>query len=371
MERTSAIVHFGAGRLGLGLVLPIVSRCRLDVLCANSPASNPGSAHRHTCLARDKSYWVLVRESGNRSEVAIADFVVIDDSSIERLGSIIEDPRTVLVTCAMGCSRLEAFVPTLQTLLHRRSAANPGDPLFVIACENTTEDAYESLRRSRLPGVHFLECVVDRICYRVEVRPTDGPVEVEVERHARWTIQLPPSVAPEHRERLTTLLAPAIATGEVVVVEAIGPDRAKKRWLVNGPHLALSILARASLVRPYVYLDEFMLENPGIVRQVMDEYVDRLVLEGFGIDPAEYEAYAETTVARFAKNPDEIDRIMRRFQRKSLEEFLRLDLFPKLCMPAEALARRPGAYWPTGITQAVHECLRMISRGNDFVVEEA
>jgi hypothetical protein len=134
---------------------------------------------------------------------------------------------------------------------------------------------------------------------------------------------------------------------------------------VNGPHLALAILARAS-EGPYIYLNEFMQERPEVVRQVVNEYLDRLGLEDEDVDPIQCREFAEGIVARFAQNPDEIDRIMRRFTAETLEEFIRQDLFAKVSAPAEALSRMPPRPWPPGMTQAVHECLRMISE-RDFV----
>lgn len=160
-------LHLGAGRLGLGLVVPTTRRCGLNVTVVARPNANAFSTTRNHSLAAQSTYHLLVRETGERSPVEIDEFLVLDEATRELVDRILKDPRTALITTAVGKANLELLVPRLRELLDVRFAAGVTAPLLVIPCENDVGAEYHRLTTSGPPRVFFLDAVVDRICYRV------------------------------------------------------------------------------------------------------------------------------------------------------------------------------------------------------------
>jgi Mannitol dehydrogenase C-terminal domain len=222
------MLHTGCGKLGLGLVLPIIQAGGLPVKVCGRENSESLTALRRSPLYR------RLDEIGNEiGQVRIDEFLGFGEAC-ER----ISDGTVRVFTISVG-KFLESVCHQIEDSLALRASSGP--PMAVIACENDIGAYYpEMAKRLSSGSVEFLPCVVDRVCPK---EPLGDPLAVQSEYFGEWIVQRPRS------EELADLLdAIAVATqaslfesGRFVVVDDVEPFELRKRWVVNGLHVALAL----------------------------------------------------------------------------------------------------------------------------------
>jgi beta-phosphoglucomutase-like phosphatase (HAD superfamily) len=242
-------LHFGAGRLGLGLVLPAMME----------------GGQPFVIVQRPSAAWTHALESG-QSEVRLngSTLVTLDVASsvrdLNRLQSIgkkallvlSDDPamlatlvsRATSYSCSIGGKDLDgALAPLIQSIhaVHAQAKVSIGSnetpvPVPLYACEND-HDAVEKLAEKLTGLVDVVPVLVDRVCTAREMRQ-DGSIDVATEAYA-GDLVLSPSTGAISR--------PPIPFGGCTVRQPRTSEGAsflhrKKILTVNGTHTTLAFL---------------------------------------------------------------------------------------------------------------------------------
>ena len=294
-------VHIGAGALGLGLVVPLTAD-DLDVTLVQRRSSRSrriwealdkrGSYCRHAADGATPTTRVTLSPSSE----------ILDADDADRLRARVRAPETTLLTTAVGEANLEELAVGLRSVLSERARAG-GPPLCVIACENTVGPIFTALSHAfEGTTVEFARCVVDRFCRKPEVR--DGDVHVSTEAYGSWLIEAGPS---------SRVLVDALGhLDEVGFVRDLGPLRRKKRWLVNAPHFALALEARA---RGIDQIDTFVQgEGRHVLASLQRECTAALMADTDAFTGRELAAFNRSVGRRMRSLALETDRVLRRFE---------------------------------------------------------
>jgi mannitol-1-phosphate/altronate dehydrogenase len=240
-------VHLGAGRLGLGLIVPLLSG---SAVLVNRPPSPSSSLRIYEWLKSHESY--QIRTAGHaptQAEVSYAAFHYADES--EALRTYFGSSDLSLVTTATRAQNLAEAGLRLAEWLQYRSEVDKGMEfhLTVIAGENLPSNSSRLRQEVRDvlssrgdnstlqyidSNVDFLNCLVDRICLSVSL--LDEEVLVDVEDYQEWVIEVS---SLEQRERLAELVKPSVTLASTHDFEFY---YRRKVWLLNGIHLILAVL---------------------------------------------------------------------------------------------------------------------------------
>ena len=167
------VVHFGAGSLGRGLVVPVLAANGASVVLADADAA---LVER---LAADRAYTLRI---GARSErIVIAAALHINDPA---LPAVLREAR--LVTTAVRQPNL----PGVAMLLARSWGRESDGARVVVSCENVRHVGVEIARLLGAAGMDMdrvitPDCVVDRVC--AARWPLD--MAVETENYLEWSVE--------------------------------------------------------------------------------------------------------------------------------------------------------------------------------------
>jgi beta-phosphoglucomutase-like phosphatase (HAD superfamily) len=242
-------LHFGAGRLGLGLVLPAM-------MCSGKPfiiVQRPSEAWTHAL----KSGQAEVRING--STLATLD-VASSISDLDRLQSLgkqefimlSDDPAVLAVlvsratsySCAIGGRDLDAsLAPLVQSVrtVYAQAKERLGPdatpaPVSLYACENDHE-AVEKLATHLAGMVDVVPMMVDRVCTSRDMQ-SDGSIDVATEPYVGDLVLSPPGVA--------SVRSPIPFAGcsvlEPTTNEGFSFVHRKKILNVNGTHTTIAFL---------------------------------------------------------------------------------------------------------------------------------
>lgn len=249
-------VHFGAGKLGLGLVVPALEK----------------SQTRYVILQRPSRDWHALAESGasrvplriNGEDVVPAGLCLITQAEIgvaaERGSSIVdlvaaspEGQGHVVLTsdqavwselagrassfsCTLGGAIGKVLEPLLSKLPLRRKGFRP----TLYACENDL-DSVECLAEQLKKRVDVIPCMVDRICSGRTVIGGDLPsIDVEAEEHTGSIVLLEKSAQSQDEIPLDGETVQVPDNNEIAEYLFI-----QKKRLVNSMH---TVLAFSTLV---------------------------------------------------------------------------------------------------------------------------
>lgn len=261
-------LHFGAGALGRGLVLPRIVAAGGEVVVADT---DPMLISR---LRTAKGYTLEVVGTGDRRTevvpVAAAHCIGVDDAALD---AAIAAADTVTTSVQIG--NLERVVARLAPVWQHA----PARPRIFIGCENLRRvgDRAAALFAAAggVDGVQCPDCLVDRIC----ATSVDGTT-IETEDYSEWVID-----------------------GDAALP---GPDTVpdveslffRKRYLVNTLADACAFVGRA---RGAAYLHEAVSDQAvrSIVAPLIDLLCDHLA-DTYGFAPEALAAYRDTSVARLS-----------------------------------------------------------------------
>lgn len=179
MEKRLLHIHFGAGPLGLGLVLeqsdPTATRF---ILCNRFVGStSPLTAHAA------KTNRVRIRVGDEPVEVRSFDeFVATDDpKGVKRIWELLQSDEPVVITVAVNQGQPDIAALLTGPLQRREEVELPG--ATVLICENRPHPVWQELGSALKETRVITDVVVDRIC---RVASTGAHPIVETERYFEW-----------------------------------------------------------------------------------------------------------------------------------------------------------------------------------------
>ena len=393
-------IHFGAGRLGLGLIVPFFQKPGSESFILNradSGAKPTGSTtlspqRRNELLAGSPDHVYIIQEPGpaeaRRSVVHYDGFVEYrDDDAVDRIRAILDGSARRADGVVVTASLLSAanYGPVLQALelLAGMRVQGAVGPVFFVACENTLSahevfqhqdfcDVISADVREHVACVHAL---VDRVCVGLEEGQLDSRPVVVVQAEEYGSVKL--ELTEETEE-----LAGRLEGSQVVFTRHVAVEKQIKSWLLNGSHWLLALAAfQESRGDRNMKLNEFLKASPErqqFARAVMNEMHEGIAvilrrepryaafLEEW--DPDVYlRGAVEAVLARFLSNEDPITRILARFQAPKPDALGTIEAFSKrfndrVDEPLSAYVEKKGVP-PPAATRSMQSLVRLIASG--------
>lgn len=305
MHRIPA-VHFGPGRLGLGLIVDVLlDTGRFDVYLIGAP----GREQRElaTYFLRFTNPALGLRER----RVAWAGNPEDDTDLPDALVRELHEDRPILFTSALGAVNVAEARPRIARMLSLRPVTAA---TALLACENEPHEIYNELQRD-FPHVDVRRCVVDRICAWDTKPSLDPGRRILAHDVSQWVIPHATNPALEGLRNVNDVL---LLDGDAAAY------RDRKRWVVNGIHLVLATIARREGIDllPLIGKRELAFrEHSKPLAMAMLDTVERM--HGLPVD----EQFADERVRGFCEAPDSATRILSgRYLRHDLRPFVqRLD----------------------------------------------
>ena len=245
--KTRLHLHFGAGRLGLGLVVPAISASGVPFAVVQRPKA------RWQALFKDGSRPDQLRVSVN-SKVVVQNVDVVAareggvpeamppqslvfGSSLDELGELLS--RATSFSCSIGGAMESVLLPLLSSL---PECGDETETPLLFACEND-HAAVESLQAKLAGRVDVVSCMVDRVCTGCEV--SGEGVDVIAEPWRGSIVVLDPKLhGDDNRVRLP--FCPSVVTVPGCEREAEYLCE-RKLSLVNGMHTVLAFMTLDAL----------------------------------------------------------------------------------------------------------------------------
>jgi hypothetical protein len=401
-------IHFGCGRLGLGLVAPFFQTPDSELYLLNRAVSGVkltgstelSSQRRNELLAGNPEKSYVIQELGapdsGRRVVYYDGFFTYDDDDITSVvRSLAETSKQkqdgVIVTASvLKASNYGPVVHALNCLADMREQGQVG-PLFLVACENTLSavevlqdadlcDRISDTSRRHVVCVHAL---VDRMCVDLEEDRNGAHPTVVVRAETYGMLKL--ELSAQTDELMKKLAASRIEFSHHVAVE-----KQIKSWLLNGSHWLIALAAyEASQADRSLKLNEFLCEETDreqFAASVMQEMREGVaaVLRGDPqyadfvreVDVDQYlERASEAILDRFMTNDDPITRILARFQKPTPESIATIQAFSKRF--AERVDEPIAAYQadkgmpPSAALHSMHSLVRLIASGSFINAKQA
>lgn len=394
-------IHFGAGRLGLGLVVPLFQSSVTESVILNRAVSGANAtgttslgASRRNELLRDhpeRRYGLQILDGTETGAQPIryTAFHTYDEDEISALarriaeGSVAKRRGVVVTASVLKQENYPPVIAALNALAELREAGDPIGPIFLIACENTvsahdvlhapelTDHVTTATRRQVTP----VAALVDRMCVeleedRLETYPT---VTVHTEPYASLKLALSPN---------TEILRDLCAGTQVGFSRHLDVEKEIKGWLLNGTHWLIALRAfQVSGGDRGMKLNEFIGASPEQRRHaiaVMDEMREGVALllrrdpayAAFvrDVDVDDYLAGAATAILqRFFSTEDPITRILARFQAPPAGDASTIEAFSRRF--ADRINGPLGAYeaekgvLPLAISRSLLSLLHLVESG--------
>ncbi|MBB5694710.1 hypothetical protein [Muricoccus pecuniae] len=393
-------IHFGAGRLGLGLIVPFFRTSCSETFILNravSSANPTGSTaleprRRNDLLAGnpDRMYIVQhrVEESVQRHAVRYDGFYEYAEDDIEGvIRSVLTRSRQhlkgILVTASViVAANYRPVLRALRVMAEMRSLGATG-AIFLVACENTLsapeifldpelQDTISDEMRRHVTCVHGL---VDRVCMGLEEgrEGSHSTVVVSTEEYGSLKLELRPE---------TEGLAQELKGSHVEFTRYVAVEKQLKSWLLNGSHWLLALEAfEESHGDRELRLNQFLKEKPErlqFAKAVLAEMSEGIAVilrrepeyAHFvrDVDPEEYlRGSAEAILKRFLSSDDPMSRILARFQAPTPEMPTSIQAFTKRFAdrvedPITAYSEYKGAP-PQAAMRSVNSLVRLIASG--------
>ncbi|TWI52679.1 mannitol-1-phosphate/altronate dehydrogenase [Pseudomonas duriflava] len=355
-------IHFGTGRLGLGLVGSFFQSSDSELFLLNRAVSN-GSAtgctkvtpsRRNELLMNHPRKEYVVSTPGGaaqpRERIRYKGFFAYEDGNVEMpIRDIVElsqqKSRGVVVTASV--LTVEHYGPVIDALNVICKAKDKSDGamgnVYLIACENTV-DACEVLQDDSLQGLIAEEtrrhicCVhtlVDRVCVELEEALIDGEPTLVVRAEEYGSLKL--QIGPDTEE-----LPHILGNTKIEFSRHLEIEKEIKGSLLNGSHWLIALTAfHETNGNPEVRLNEFIQETDNhrlYAQEVVNEMRDGLeaLLRSKpkyadfvrDVDVSAYlDGAAQSILARFEANADTIHRILARFRAPTPDEVTTVQKF--------------------------------------------
>ena len=395
-------LHFGAGRLGLGLVAPffqmpgswlhLLNRATSGANATGATALSPGRRN-HLLHSHPERHYVIQPPGGNAADKETVRYDGFHPYEDGQLASIVtalaeqavEERAPVFVTASV--LKPENYCAVMQALAVLDAAAARGGasapPVFLVACENTLNapDLLDHAHLAHLvtPGMRErvtpVPALVDRLCVGLE-EDTDGPhpaVLARAERYGSLKLELCPG---------TEALPDILRGSRVEFGRHVETEKQIKNWLLNGTHWLIALRAfQAKGGDRDMKLNEYLNASPAnhdfalAVMQEMRDGVAALLRSRpeyrtfvREVDVDQYlDGAAAAVLRRFLETEDPITRILARFQAPSHEELTSVEAFSqrfadRVEPPVMAYEEERGVA-PPAATQSIMSFVRLVGSG--------
>ncbi|HEX8415165.1 MAG TPA: hypothetical protein VF637_14975 [Sphingomicrobium sp.] len=394
-------IHFGAGRLGLGLVGPAFKKDGSELFLLNraisgskATGSTSLSAERRNELLRDgagKRYFIE-KPGGvpeDRTAVTYDDFIIYDDENLEReVEQIVEHSSQVAngVVVSASILAIENYGPVIETLnLLAKTRAKGGEigKIYLVACENTLSAPAVFKDHTVAPAIceeafEHVTCVhalVDRMCVGLEeINADDGPaVLVRAEDYGSLKLELKDD---------DNDLVELCRGSKIEFSRHVDTEKQIKSWLLNGTHWLIALEAfEETRGDQNMKLNEFLLSDPRhmeFARKAMREMQEgvAILLRGGDrfrafVEDVDVDQYLEGAAAailrRFCSTEDPITRILARFRAPTADSVDTIVSFSKrfadrVDEPMQAYEARKG-FLPPAASRGVLSLMRLVANG--------
>lgn len=261
-----------------------------------------------------KEFGISVLGTDFVTEKTVKNVRAISSNNQEALNKEILDADLVLTACGMNA--LKFVAPVLAEALALRITNRKSVPLFIVACENATEQNSSYLKglvlnaldepiKSKLEKLLFMpDCMIDRVSLvPSEEELGHDSLRVKVEEYFQLAIKK------QHIE------FPSIPEG-VSVVSNLDAIKKQKLFTVNAVH---ALVAYYGYHFGYQYIHESLADNrvSALVRGVLVEI--KLALLSFGITENDQDTFASSVLKRFQNEnlKDQVVRVARSPIRKA------------------------------------------------------
>ncbi len=394
-------IHFGAGRLGLGLVVPffqtgcsetfIVNRAVSDAKPTGNTALEPHRRNELLSGNPDRVYIMRqpAEEGMQHHAVHYNGFFEYGDDNVEDIvRSIIDGSRrhrdgVVVTASVIAASNYRPVLRALRVVAEMRARGATG-AIFFVACENTLDapglfagPEFDGMisdeMRQHVTCVHAL---VDRVCIGLE-EGREGPhpvAMVSTEEYGSLKLELRPG---------TEDLADRLGASRVEFTRHVAIEKQLKSWLLNGSHWLLALRAyEESQGDKELRLNQFLKETPERLR--FAEAVLAEMSEGIAVilrrdpeyadfvrdvDPEDYlRGSAEAILRRFLSSDDPMSRILARFRAPTPEAPTSIEAFAKRFAdrvedPIAAYSDDKGVQPPAAMS-SINSLVRLIASGS-------
>lgn len=293
-------VHFGAGNIGRGFIGEVLNKNNIGVtfVDVNSEIIN--------ALIEKQEYTIELAEE-EQSIIHVDNVYGINNA--EKPDEVVEAiAEASLITTAIGPKILPLIAPLIAEGIQKRKERGIDTPIDIVACENmiggssflktevlksiSKEEVSEYLTRF----IGFPDAAVDRI---VPLQTHEDILRVTVEPYKEWVIST------------QDLKHTDLRLEGVKYVDELEPYIERKLFTVNTGHATTAYHGK---YEGYNTIDE-ALRNETVYEKVKETLSETgaLMIEKWGFDSKEHEAYIEKIISRF-QNPqlsDEITRVGR------------------------------------------------------------
>jgi hypothetical protein len=395
-------IHFGAGRLGLGLIAPFFQKpgselhlLNRSVSGANATGSTGLSPSRRNDLLRDhpERHYIIRRPAGTDSDrelVRYDRFFPFEQGGVpEVVRTIAQDSSGKADGVVVTASILEAasygpVIEALNTLSRMKEDGDPIGGIYLVACENTltAHEVFEDERllelispeaRHHVTPVHAL---VDRMCVALEEDDSTGhpTVRVVAEEYGSLKLELSPRTEP---------LVELCRGSRVEFSRHVDVEKQIKSWLLNGSHWLIALSAFKPGQQPAeLKLNEYLNaseKNQEFAAEALNEMSEGVAIilrsdpkySAFvrDIDVDDYlEGSRKAILRRFSGTEDTISRILARFRAPTPEDSHTIEAFNKrfgdrVDPPLEAYAAEHG-FVPPAASQSLFNLHRLLASGH-------
>lgn len=316
-------LHVGAGRLGLGMVIPAFVSVGItpQVLIGARRDASPETVSVESILSSESRYFLHHSACLTRAEDLVFE---VPCSTVTPSDVVIEsDVDAHFVTLAVGPEIDAVSADAVRKYVDAANAASR--PVIVLPCENRVSDAYLFfLAELAASGAYVLQQVVDRIC--TERHTYGNDVFVSTEAFWQWIIEVPPGLE-QVRATVGEVFADHVRNGNVAFVDDAAPYRARKARMVNAIHMAIALKLLVQRPTPqFATTDDFVSNCEGIsemveaiqtamISSILDDHPDTFTEK-------DLHEYAVSIEERLRTEPDTAARILARLRKPELAEFI-------------------------------------------------
>ncbi len=400
-------IHFGTGRLGLGLVAPffqsegselyLLNRASSAKNATGSTVLNP--SRRNELLQRHSRKTFLIDTPGTsgsqevanpREQVRYDGFFAFEENDLsvaieQILTQSKEKSKAVIVSASVLTAANYAWVVDALNVIARAKLADPGSvgDIYLVACENTVsaydvlehEDFATRIEKQTLDHIRGVDPLVDRVCVEVEEVIFEGEPTVMVRAEEYGTLKL--AICPK-----TETMPEWLKGSRIEFSRHLNVEKEIKSWLLNGSHWLIALTAfEETGGNADIKLNEFITSTQNHelyaseVINEMREGVEALLrsdpqYEGF-VQDVDLTAYlrgaANSILMRFKSNEDTINRILARFRAPTPNEVNTVQSFVdrflhRIELPLLAYQAEHGAP-PKSATQGIFNLFRLQASG--------
>jgi hypothetical protein len=398
-------IHFGAGRLGLGLIAPFFQKPDSELYLLNrsaSTANDTGSTQlepqrRNELLQNNPKKAYVIQPPGGSAgaseTVAYNGYYLYDENNLDELVLSIAEKSEgkqegVIVTASiLKPTNYRCVIQALNALCKVKEEGGGVGSIFLVACENTVsaQEVFSNQELSKLirPATRcHVQCVhalVDRMCVGLEEyagdETTGGQPTVLVRAEEYGSLKL------ELRPEMEDL--PAICQGSRIEFSRhLDVEKQIKSWLLNGAHWLIALSAfQQSKGDTALKLNEFLVNDPkqqrfaAAVLQEMRDGIEILLRKqpqyaAFvqDINASDYlDGAAKMILRRFSTTEDSMSRILARFRAPKPDEVMTIEEFVKRFLdrvdPPMAAYQQEKGVAPTAASQGLFNLCRLMASG--------